>query len=243
MRQPHANRWRPNGDLCKYGLANGMSERSGVAPDGSPVALYARLEPMGEPEIIHANVPPASKILELGAGAGRITRALLALGHSVVAVDESPEMLAHIEGAETVVADVLTLDLDRRFPVVVLASNFINEVEAESRRAFLACCARHVRLDGRVLLQGFPRGWTPTTDWWEQGDVRGRLLRYTLERAVVSGEMEYVVEGRRYVHSFRSRLVTDAELEDDLAAVGLRERRRLDPGGAWIEAVPAPAER
>jgi hypothetical protein len=104
---------------------------------------------------------------------------------------------------------LLTLDLDRRFPVVVLASNFINEVEAESRRAFLACCARHVRLDGQVLLQGFPRGWTATSDWWEQGDVRGRPLPYTL----------------------------------DLAAVGLRGRRRLDPRGGWIEAVPAAAER
>ena len=32
---------------------------SGVAPDGSPVAFYRRLPAMGEPELIHAAIPPA----------------------------------------------------------------------------------------------------------------------------------------------------------------------------------------
>jgi len=57
---------------------------------------------MGEPEIVHAAVPPGASILELGAGAGRVTHPLVALGHPVVAVDESAEMLARIRGAETV---------------------------------------------------------------------------------------------------------------------------------------------
>ncbi len=41
-----------------------------------------------------------ASILELGCGAGRVTHPLVALGHPVVAVDESPEMLAHVRGAE-----------------------------------------------------------------------------------------------------------------------------------------------
>ena len=53
---------------------------SGVAPDGSPVALYARLPALGEPELIHDAVPAGAEILELGAGAGRVTHDLLALG-------------------------------------------------------------------------------------------------------------------------------------------------------------------
>ena len=208
------------------------------APDGSPVALYARLPSLGEPELIHDAVPAGAEILELGAGAGRVTHGLLALGHAVVAVDNSEEMLARIEGAETVLADIEELELGRRFPVVVLASNFINHPDDTERRAFLACCARHVLPDGQVLLQGFPRDWTPSTQWSEHGGVRIRLRNFTLDRGHVTGEMEYLVEGRRLVHAFESRLLTDAELDADLASVGLRRVRDLDERGSWIEAAP-----
>ncbi|WP_220182865.1 class I SAM-dependent methyltransferase [Sphaerisporangium album] len=69
-----------------------------ITPDGCAVDYYATLKPRGEPERIHAAIPEGASILELGAGAGRITHSLLALGHEVVAVDESAEMLAHIRG-------------------------------------------------------------------------------------------------------------------------------------------------
>jgi SAM-dependent methyltransferase len=211
------------------------------APDGSPVALYARLPALGEPELIHDAVPVGAEILELGAGAGRVTHQLLALGHAVVAVDNSEEMLARIEGAETVLADIENLDLGRRFPVVVLASNFINHPDESERRAFLACCARHVLPDGQVLLQGFPRDWTPSTQWAEQGGVRFRLRNFTLDRGHVSGEMEYLVEKRRLVHAFESKLLTPEELDADLDAVGLRRVRELDERGSWIEAALLPS--
>jgi SAM-dependent methyltransferase len=211
------------------------------APDGSPVALYARLPSLGEPELIHDAVPAGAEILELGAGAGRVTHRLLALGHAVVAVDNSEEMLARIEGAETVLADIETLELGRRFPVVVLASNFINHPDHAERRAFLACCARHVLPDGQVLLQGFPRDWKPSTQWSDHGGVRSRLRNFTLNRSHVTGEMEYLVEGRRVVHAFESRLLTDDELDADLRAVGLHRVRELDDRGSWIEAAPLPS--
>ena len=214
---------------------------SGVAPDGSPVALYARLPALGEPELIHSTVPAGAEILELGAGAGRVTHQLLALGHAVVAVDNSEEMLARIDGAETVLADIETLELGRRFPVVVLASNFINHPEDAERRAFLACCARHVLPEGQVLLQGFPRDWAPSTQWAEHGGVRSRLRNFTLDGGHVAGEMEYLVDGRRLVHAFESRMLTVEELDDDLRSVGLRRVRELDGRGSWIEAAPLPS--
>jgi SAM-dependent methyltransferase len=210
---------------------------SGVAPDGSPVALYARLPALGEPELIHDAVPPGAEILELGAGAGRVTHGLLALGHPVVAVDNSAEMLDRIHGAEAVHADIETLELGRRFAVVVLASNFINHPEAEKRRDLLACCARHVQPDGQVLLQGFPQDWTPSASWSDLGDVRVRLRSWRLYGSDVMGEMEYVVDGEQLVHPFESRLLSEEELDADLAAVGLRSARTLDDRGSWIEAV------
>lgn len=209
-----------------------------IAPDGSPVLLYARLPALGEPELIHGAVPAGAQILELGAGAGRITHELLALGHEVVAVDNSSAMLASIRGAETVLADLEALDLRRRFPVVVLASNFINDPDTATRRAFLACCARHVLPNGRVLLQGFPRDWIPNTDWSRRGDVRIRLKRFELDGDLVSGEMEYLVDGVELHHVFESKLLSEEELEHDLRAVGLRRSRLLDDSGAWTEAVP-----
>lgn len=218
-----------------------MSEREAVAPDGSPVALYARLEPMGEPELIHAAVPSSCEILELGAGAGRITHGLLALGHPVVAVDQSPEMLRLVHGAETVLGSIETLFLGRRFPAVVLASNFINDADASRRRAYLECCARHVLPTGQVLLQGFPRDWRPNHDWFEHGGVRGRLRRFEQDGPVVSGEMEYVVDGHVLTHRFESRLLTEDELADDLKGTGLRLLRSLDERGSWLEAAPATA--
>lgn len=35
-----------------------------IAADGSPVELYARLAPMGEPELVHAAAPSGAHILE-----------------------------------------------------------------------------------------------------------------------------------------------------------------------------------
>ena len=100
----------------------GRGVETDIAPDGSPVEVYLRLPPGDEPDIIHAAVPEGAAILELGCGAGRLTRTLVALGHPVVAVDESPEMLSHIRGAEAVLADIETLELKRQFAVVLLAS-------------------------------------------------------------------------------------------------------------------------
>lgn len=66
------------------------------APDGSPVEVYRLMRPHREPELIHSVLPEGCEILELGCGAGRITHALLALGHPVTAVDQSFEMLSHV---------------------------------------------------------------------------------------------------------------------------------------------------
>jgi SAM-dependent methyltransferase len=147
------------------------------APDGSPVPLYTALQAFGEPELVHEAIPAGTTILELGAGAGRITRGLLALGHPVVAVDESPQMIAHIEGAETVLSDIRSLALGRRFPVVLLASNFVNDPDRARVRDYLRCCAGHVLPEGQVLVQGI-RGTgdqTPSgTTWAPSGLVCAR---------------------------------------------------------------------
>lgn len=71
------------------------------APDGSPVSLYLALPGGAEAQLIHEAIPESADVLELGCGAGRVTRHLVKLGHAVTAVDNSPEMLAafpHVAG-------------------------------------------------------------------------------------------------------------------------------------------------
>jgi hypothetical protein len=98
--------------------------------------------------------------------------------------------------------------------------------------------ALYSRLPALVLLQGFPRHWEPSPDWSEHVDVRLRLRSVTRDGLLVEGVMEYQVAGGAYVHEFRSRLLTDDELDEDLAACGLRRGRTLDERGSWIEALP-----
>ena len=211
------------------------------APDGSPVELYAALGPLGEPALVHAAIPAGAAILELGAGAGRITHPLLELGHAVVAVDQSAAMLSHVEGAETVQADIESLDLGRRFAVVLLASNFLNDPDRERVASYLGTCVRHVEPAGCVLLQKYPRDWQPDAEWRKLGAVRARMRRFALDGTLLRGEMEYELEEATLIHAFEARLIDDDELDLELEAAGLRRRRFLDENGAWVDAVPTDA--
>jgi len=215
-----------------------MPREPRYAPDGSPVELYAALVPLGEPELVHAAISPGTAILELGAGAGRLTHPLLELGHAVVAVDQSAAMLSHVQGAERVRADIESLDLGRRFPVVLLASNFLNDPDRERVASYLGTCVRHVEPAGCVLLQKYPRDWQPDAEWRELGPVRARLRRFALEGSLLRGEMEYVLKNMTMVHAFEAQLIDDAGLDRELEAAGLRRRRFLDDSGAWLDAAP-----
>ncbi|WP_205826421.1 class I SAM-dependent methyltransferase [Microbispora catharanthi] len=213
-----------------------------ITPDGCAVDYYATLTPAGEPEIVHAAIPEGAAILELGAGVGRITHALLALGHEVVAVDESPEMLARIHGAETVLSRIQDLSLPRMFDVVLLMSYVIDTADDDLCRAFLRTCRRHVAPDGCVILQRQPPEWYDTVGPWERrGD--GRVSRMTdvsrPEPDLLEATMEYVVGDRRWTHTFVSRRRTDDRFEELLREAGLTMEGF--PGGdrGWVRAVPA----
>ncbi len=82
-----------------------------MAPDGSPVQVYRSLPAGGEAEIVHGAIPERANILELGCGTGRTTHRLIEMGHEVTAVDESPEMLAHVQAVETLLTKIEDLRL------------------------------------------------------------------------------------------------------------------------------------
>jgi SAM-dependent methyltransferase len=210
-----------------------------VAPDGSPVLVYRRIPPAGEPETVHAAIPKGATILELGAGAGRVTHPLVALGHPVTAVDDSPAMLAEIHGARTVHADIVELDLAERFDAVLLGSHLLNDPDRAA--AFLATARRHVADGGVVLAEVYP----PDLDW---GAAVGQASRagpvtITVTRAAAKGqrvdaEVAYEVEGRRWSQPFTAVVRDEADLRDTLASAGLAFDRWLDRSRGWLAAYP-----
>jgi len=212
---------------------------SAFAPDGSPVELYARLAAGDEPRIIHEALPAGAPILELGCGAGRITHPLLALGHAVVAVDNSPEMLEHVRGAEKVLSDIQTLRLGRTFAGVVLASNLVNCVDAATRTSMLASCARHVAPDGVVLIQRLApdRALTIEEGAWTRGEASFHLASLVRRGRVFAATMMYELDGKRWRHSFEAELLDDSATDAVLDEAGLRRLSYLDEHRAWVKAA------
>jgi SAM-dependent methyltransferase len=211
-----------------------------VAPDGSPVEVYCRLAPQGEPELIATALPPGATVLEIGSGTGRLTHPLLELGFRVTAVDNEPEMLAHVRGAETVLADAERLDLGRRFDCVLLASHFVNDADDRSRRELLRACARHLEADGLLLAEAYP----PELDWaagreTRLGDVVVRLAEVERNGDLVRAAMEYEVDEMRWRQPFTARILDEDALRDELARVGLRFERWLARERGWLVARQA----
>jgi SAM-dependent methyltransferase len=214
-----------------------------ITPDGCAVDFYAMLSPRGEPEIIHeAAGHPAASILELGAGTGRVTAPLAALGHPVLAVDESPEMLAHITTARTLCSRIEELALDERFDVVLLASHLINVPAELERHALLAACARHVSASGCVLIEQHAPEWFETAAESEsEADGIVFRLRDVSRPApdLLSATVEYQAGDRVWTQTFTARRLSTEQLSAGLAEAGLAFDRYLNDDHTWLRAVPA----
>ncbi|MFF0267291.1 class I SAM-dependent methyltransferase [Kribbella sp. NPDC004536] len=206
-------------------------------PDGSAVELYEVTPAHGEDEVIDAAIAPGSSILELGCGVGRITRPLLARGHQVVGVDESPEMLARVTGAETICATIDELRLERRFDVVLMMSFLINVADDAERLRLLRTCAQHVRPGGSVILQQEIARHAPAV----LEDERRKLVIADVEDlpgGAQAATLTHVVNGRSWSQRIVTKYLSEADLTAQLAEAGLRRTDYLTPDGMWVRARP-----
>ena len=222
-----------------------MTGSGSFTDDGCPVEVYRLLPSRGEPEFIHGRIPPACSILDLGAGAGRIADPLVAMGHQVIAVDNSPAMLAHVQRAETALADIVAFRDRRTFPAVILASSLINSADPGLRRGFLATVAHHLDPDGTAFIQWF------APDWFDQlqagtsrrgtiGPLASVLQVASVDDGLLDATVSYELGVQSWSQTFRSRRLTLADVEAELAAAGLRllgDERHAD--GDWLIAAPA----
>jgi SAM-dependent methyltransferase len=208
-----------------------------ITPDGCAVDLYARLPAEGEPEIIAAAVPPPATLLELGCGAGRVTKALTRLGYEVTAVDESAAMLAHVRGARTVHSPIEELTLPGTFDVVLLGSFLVH---GRTGPALLATCRRHVRQDGFVLIQREGADWHTRVP--RERAIGDGIARVVADEDAGDGfrvvHAEYEFPDARWTQTFRSRPLTVAQFERMLTDAGLFVDRYLTPDGTWVAASP-----
>lgn len=214
---------------------------SGVAPDGSPVDIYRALPPGGTPALIDTALRPRSSILELGSGPGRLTHPLIGLGHRVVAVDDSEEMLGHVRGGDTILADVFDLDLGRAFDAVIAASHFINDPEPERRRRLLRVCHRHLRPDGVALVERYPPEWaaSPRPSESAVGPVQVEFEPLETEDGWFRGRVTYTLDDRVWAQEFSAAAVTDEMLAEEAAETGLVLDGWIDEARTWARLSPA----
>jgi SAM-dependent methyltransferase len=142
-----------------------------ITADGCAVELYALLPATGEPELVHGQLAEGDSVLDLGAGVGRVADPLVQLGHRIVAVDDSLDMLDRVCQATTIHSNIEELRLQDRFDAALLASFLINTADAGQRQAFLATARYQLTvedLDSELAASGlrFDRFLTEDRTWF-----------------------------------------------------------------------------
>lgn len=216
-----------------------------ITTDGCPVEIYAASPSAGEAEIVHRAIRARGTVLELGCGAGRIAEPLARLGHGVTGVDDSVEMLRHLDLARAVVAKIEGVDLGEAYDAVVLASTLINTYDVEQRSAFLAAARRHLAVGGPLVVQRHPPGYRPVEGaTWQSGPVRLQLVNVVdhggrvFSATVVHQLADIVAE-----QDFSFRVLDDQALGQILRDAGFGRMQALTVDGRWVaatrEQVPA----
>ena len=217
-----------------------------IAPDGSPVEVFRALPPGPAPVLLATHLASGASVLDLGAGAGRLSTPLAELGHRVTAVDVSPEMLAAVDSPapiERVCGAIEGLALGRRFDAVVLASYLVNHPSAP---AYLATCARHLARGGSVFVQRYDPEWVrdATPDTVTVGNVTVTVERFTFgpDPDRFTMRVRYGIGAVRWRQEIDARLVDDDALGALAAGAGLEVVRWLDEFRTWAQLRHAPGE-
>jgi len=200
--------------------------------------VFARLPAEPAAGYLRAAIPAGVDVLELGCGAGRLTRALLGAGHAVVAVDASAAMLGRVDHrAERVRADAAAVALDRTFGAVVLASYLVNDPTHGAD--FLATAARHLAPGGVVVVQRYDPQWVrdATPDAETIGPVRIGVTRVVVDGDTFDATVVYVIGRRRWAQRVHAAIIDDDHLAALAAGAGLRVREWLDAHRTWAVLV------
>jgi SAM-dependent methyltransferase len=237
-------------------------------PDRAPdrarerVQLYRRL-PLLEGDrwwLDLARASPDRRVLELGAGSGRLTSAFVEAGLEVTAVERDPAMLAALRervgrSATVIARDAADLPHLPPFGLVVLATSLLNELpDATARQAVLANASAGCRHDGRVALHLLGPWWLVRVAARSSGRLHPADGSPTIDVTIAAEAFDAWAGRRRAQLTYRftdgtvlrdhvdAAVVTGAELELALGQAGLVVEERYgatppvggpDEGAAW----------
>ncbi|MEX1177509.1 MAG: methyltransferase domain-containing protein [Nitriliruptor sp.] len=228
---------------------SGAAPEADAASGAERVALYRRL-PLVESDRWWADLArrsPDGRVLELGAGAGRLTTAFLDAGAEVTAVERDPGMLSALRDrvggrARLLGCDAAELPPLEPFGLVALPTSLLNELpDAAARHAVLAGAAAACRPDGRIALHLLGPWWLADLPAHVTGRLQPGDGTAPIEVTVTAGpfdawsgrrraELTYrFPDGRRLRDHLDAAAVTGTELELTLAAVGCEIEDRFGP--------------
>jgi SAM-dependent methyltransferase len=184
-------------------------------------------------------------VLDLGAGTGRVALHLAAAGHEVVAVEVDRELAAALDQraaergldglVEVVCADVRSLDLDRRFPLILAPMQLMHMFGGPAnRRRALDAIAAHLQPGGTFATAVLAEPLSPSGPTEPLPDVRevGGWIHSSLPLEVrVEDESLTIVRMRQLVapggelsedlHELTVDRLPDDVLEEEAAGAGL----------------------
>jgi len=109
-----------------------------------------------------------SPILDIAAGAGRVSFPLVNEGYEVVALDQSPSMLevarkrfesmdqSVANNVTIIVGDMTKFTLDRNFPLIIIPSSFGHALTTDAQLSTLRCIHNHLTANGVFILDIYP---------------------------------------------------------------------------------------
>jgi SAM-dependent methyltransferase len=213
------------------------------APDGCSVELYRKLPYFDELEDFRSLFQSGTRVLELGSGAGRLTRRLLAWGARVTAVDNCAEMIAAVpESATRVVSDIETLRLEARFDIALLASCLINHAAQSVRRAFVDTAYVHLAPGGRLVLERHDPAWLEAVEPGliaSAGDIAMYVEAVSRTPGLVHMTLRYDDANNSWRHSSALAPMNEAEIESLLSQAGFGAFAWSGKNNRWLRASQA----
>ena len=114
-----------------------------------------------------------SPILDIAAGAGRVSFALAEAGFDIVAIEKSPAMVSEFKRKLACATDdvkkritlfevdMTAFALGQKFPLVIIPASFGHARTTDEQLSTLACISNHLTKDGLFVLDLFPGGVQP----------------------------------------------------------------------------------
>ena len=180
----------------------------------------------GEADLI-ASLGPGP-VLDAGCGTGRVAIELARRGIDVLGVDLDPDMVAVARAKAPrlswLVADLATMQLDRRFPIVAMAGNVLLFARPADHRLIVHTLASHLEPGGRMVA-GFSL--EPGGLALAGYDELCRSCGLVLDERWSTWDRQPFVAGGGYHVSVHRR--TERETVHDLLAAARQEVPRLTP--------------